>query len=311
MYNEETKLEYIKVAEQTSTEARGYLTRIFGRSEEMEVKLGKDLCDWNGIDIITFYKLQLYTSFSTIKILNTMLTNYTEWCLRHNLVADSQNHFEELSTNTLISCVNTALSKMGIFTREELLSEIESFYNVGDKFIVLGLFEGLMGNGMSDFWDITADNIDGNKITLKGSGRVLEVSDQLIQYAYDSINEYFFHPFLKSDTGVIQKDKKFDFDDRRVIKAMWNTTKESDTILRRRIMNRLARLTRADKTPYRRALLMESGRIDMLKRYMKEDGTTDIRTAYNQHKKNLEYRYGVIYDLGAWITQYSQYFEET
>lgn len=310
MYNESTKLEYIKIAEQTNAGAREYLTRIFDRSEEMESKLNKDLCDWNSSDIITFYKMQLYTSFSTVKVLNTMLTNYTEWCLRHNLVADSQNHFDELSTKTIISCVNGALTKMGIFTRGELLDDIQYFFNAGDKFIVLGLFEGLMGNGMSDFWDITSDNINGNKITLKGTNRVLEVSDQLIKYAYESIDEYLYHPFLTADGTNTPKDKKFDTDDKRVIKAMWNTTKENDVILRRRIMNRLARLTRKDQQPYRRGLLLESGRIDIIKKFMAEDGINDIRTAYNNHKKEIEYRYGVIYDLGAWITQYSPYFEE-
>lgn len=97
---------------------------------------------------------------------------------------------------------------------------------------------------------------------------------------------------------------------KHVIKAMWNTTKENDVILRRRIMNRLARLTRKDQQPYRRGLLLESGRIDIIKRFMAEDGINDIRTAYNNHKKEIEYRYGVIYDLGAWITQYSPYLEE-
>ena len=255
--------------------------------------------------------MQFYTSYSTLKVLNTMLSNYTEWCLRHNLVADSQNHFDELSTKTIMSCVNTALAKTGIFTRKQLLANIEGFFNVSDKFLVLGLFEGLMGTGMSDFWNVTSEDIDGNKLNLKGSGRVLEVSNELIKFARESIDEYDYHPIISIEKDSVPKDKSFALDDIRVIKAMWNTSTENDMILRRRMMNRLARLTRSDEQPYRRGLLMESGRIDAIKSYMQKDDTRDIRTTYKKHKDELEYRYNIIYDLGAWIMQYSSYFEET
>ena len=309
MLNEKDKREFIKEASLTNAAADYYLTSVFNHASETELALGKDIRNWNSQEIITYYKMQFYTAFSTIKLLHTMLCNYVEWCLRHNLVEDSRNHFDELSTKTIMSCVNTALAKTGIFTREQLLSNIESFSNVSDKFLVLGLFEGLMGKGMSDFWDITDDNIDGNKITLNGSGRVLVVSNELIRYARESMEEYSYHPFINLNDNTVPADKSFDPEDPRVIKAMWNTTKEDDTILRRRMMNRLARLTRNDEQPYRRNLLMESGRIDMLRILMKEDDNKNIREVYKKHKEEIEYRYSTIYDLGSWILQYSQYLE--
>jgi len=310
MFNKEIKEEFIQSAAQTNSNIVEYMERVFDRAEETEILIKKDMRDWNTADIITFYKMQFYTSYSTLKVLNTMLSNYTEWCLRHNLVADSQNHYDELSVKTLMSCVNTALAKTGIFTRKQLLANIEGFFNVSDKFLVLGLFEGLMGTGMSDFWNITSEDIDGNKLNLKGSGRVLEVSDELIHFAYNSIDEFDYHPFVNTESDSTPKDKSFAVDDPRVIKAMWNTSVENDAILRRRMMNRLARLTRSDEQPYRRGLLMESGRIDAIKHYMKQDECNDIRTVYKKHKDELEYRYNTVYDLGSWILQYSSHFEQ-
>ena len=310
MYNREIKEEFIQEAAQTNPNVVEYMGRIFDRAEETEILIEKDMRNWNTADIITFYKMQFYTSFSTLKVMNAMLSNYAEWCLRHNLVEDSQNHFDELSTKTIMSCVNTALAKTGIFTRKQLLLNIESFFNVSDKFLVLGLFEGLMGEGMSDFWNITAEDIIGDELNLKGSGRRLKVSKELIKFGRESINEYAYHPFLSADGDNIPKDKSFDIDDQRVIKAMWNTSAENKSILRRRMMNRLARLTKSDEQPYRRGLLMESGRIETIKNYMADQEIKNIREAYKRNRDEIEYRYGIIYDLGSWILQYSSYFEE-
>lgn len=309
MYNADQKNEFIKNYASSSEYTQKYLERIFDKSSDREAHMQKDLCNWNTQEIITFYKMQFYSSFSTVKVLNSLLNGYTEWCLRHNLVDDSQNHYNELSTQTLASCINSALVNTGIYTREQLMNNIAMFPNVGDKFLVLGLFEGIMGAGMCDFWNITLEDIHGNMISLPATNRELLISDELVKFARESADEYTYYPFLTNNEEELQKGtKNFKDDDPRVIKAMWNTTKESDAILRRRMMNRLVRLTKGDEQPYRRNLLAESGRIHALKQYMEQDSSYNIREIYKLHKDELEYRYNPIYDLNAWIIQYSKFF---
>ena len=57
--------------------------------------------------------------------------------------------------------------------------------------------------------------------------------------------------------------------------------------------------------------LKNSGRIDMIKHFMKKDGSTDIRETYEKHKDEIENRYGKLQRIKRWVAEYKEFFDNS
>ena len=304
-YKGSNKQEFIIEVMPRNPNLERILTYEFATLKSYEEELGKEVSNFTVKELLDYYKSLFSHSMDTLVSLNGRLRAYAEWSLRHNLVRDNQNHFEEITPELLNQCVNQGFYNQGIVSRQNLLAQIKIFKNACDKFLVLGIFEGLQGKGLCDFWDITMDDFEGNVVTLK-SKRKLVVSDELVEYAKKSSEEDMF--FSVSGSGETQ-DYKFKEGDNRIIKAMWNTVvaKETDTILSRRMLNKLVRLQKEYDVPYTRVLLRESGRIDMIKG-LRKDGEA-WKDTWNKYQDEISYRYGkaVLY---KWEITYGKFLEE-
>ena len=303
-YEDENKNSYIIEAETRNPLLKRILAYEFLMLKPYEEELGKDVSNFTVKEILDYYKSLFSHSADTLNVLNGRLRAYAEWCLRHNLIKDNQNHFEEISPELLYQCVNQGFYDQGIVSRSDLLVQIRRFKNYCDKFLVLGIFEGLQGKGMCDFWDLTIDDFEGNIVTLK-TNRKLVVSDELVSYARKSSEEYDFYSV--SGSGETQ-DFRFKEGDERIIKAMWNTVvpKETDTILARRMLNKLCRLQKEYDAPYTRVLLHESGRINMIKELQEENESWE--DTWNRCQGELDYRYGKVV-FRKWKMNYGRFLE--
>lgn len=179
MYNEKRKLQFLHEREENATISQN-LRKAFADAEEMEKRLEKDMCEWTPGEIIDYYKYLSTPYVQTLIQLHNSLTNYTTWCILNGLVKNNQNHFLEIKTEMLLNCtdINTLINT--VVTREELLKEIKSLQNETDKFIILGLFEGIP---VADdvMKNIKLSDLDGNILHLS-NGTDLEISDQLKNY---------------------------------------------------------------------------------------------------------------------------------
>lgn len=304
MYNKDRKNEYISEVEHRNHTLRRYLELWFDRTYDKETEYGKDLCDFTANEILDFYRSMFSNSLSTLVNLNANLSCYAEWCLRHNVIQDKQNHFSELSIEALSKCVNAGYTIQGIYTRSELLKQIGGFQNPCDQFLVLGLFEGLLGQGMSDFWNIYPEDFkDGRKLYLRGTERTLEISQELYDIGQDSIETFAYATV--NGAGTSYAETKFKEGDTRVIKALWNSYKETDKTLGRRMISKLKRLQEAYGLPITRTNLRESGRIDYMLRIRKDDeGLNEI---ISNHKEDIDARYGRLSSYSKWKVMYGSY----
>lgn len=301
-YNQEQKERYIASRELEYLDIRKICRVFFKATRAHEEKLQKDCSTFTSKEILNMYSSYATRSWEQLLNFNSQLKIYTRWCLKESLVPDNQNHYEELDKGDMYKCLNLGLKESMVITRKELEKEITKFSNPSEKFLALAFFEGLGGLGYKDFFELLPAQFADGKVKL--SDRELTVSNLLINSAYESAAEYNKYSqdgqkrsgYLKTDPYVIKESANSS--------GVFNTNKLICIIQRR---------VRVMENTYGKAYgyvgLRSSGRIDMIKSFMKKDESTDIRGTYERHKTEIEYRYGKLQRVYRWIEENKQFFE--
>ena len=103
--NAERKEAYIEEKRKNATVFANF-ELIMNLAAPLEEEYGRDICEWSENEIVRLYKYYSTTSYTHLVQLNCTLTNYTDWCLDNGLVRDGINHFRNVSTETLVSCID-------------------------------------------------------------------------------------------------------------------------------------------------------------------------------------------------------------
>lgn len=301
MYNKEQKLRYFDDRKtKIQIETQQVVVPYFEAIAPYEEKYGKDCSNFTVTEIAEFYSMLMTHSLSRLITMNSQFSVYTSWCMLQNTVVDNQNHFAEMSPETLMKYVNTGFRDSLFITREQLLKTFNEIPNVSDCFLSLAIFEGLGGQKYSDFYNLKLENFDGNIVSV--NKRKLEVSDKLVELAEESSETYVKY----SSEGVLKKGYKATDDG--VIKRGVNAGLPSISANQRTIFMRLYNLEEEFGKAFGYNALRNSGRISLLNKLIKEDGSKNARETYEKHRKEIEYRYGklgtrVVY----WLQENAQY----
>lgn len=190
MYNNEIKTMYLDSRiDEITDRTKVNILNTFAKTEAFEKIYDRDASCWNVDEILTFYKSLGTSSENFIISINSYLRLYTMYCIVNNLVDDNQNHYDEITREMIIACVNKTKLDNSIITRKQLLSIISKISNPCDRFLLLGTFEGISGYQMEDMLHASINDIDGNTMKLH-SGKIIEISDELKQLAYLSAGIY-------------------------------------------------------------------------------------------------------------------------
>lgn len=311
MYNEELKQSFVKMMEKTgiNKNIKAAATQYFKQAEPVEDALQKDLSNFNINEILGLLKHFCTPSMETLMMGTSMFRRYTYYCIEQNIVEDGINHYEEVTAEMYLDCINKSLSEDKIISRKDLLKQVHLLENPVEQFVLLAVFEGLGGTGCMDLVDIQLDQFKGTTVTLK-SGRVLTVPKELVNIAEEAANEYFYYP----PTASNEKYEKVKFkDEPGIIKSLYNV--KADSSDRRKaynIVNKLRRISdREGSKAFLNGHLIESGRIDLIKRTMAENKEEDPRKAMRLCKDEMKVRYGEIQAVGRWLLKYEKYLEST
>lgn len=296
MYNEKRKRQFLSEKKEYAKISNN-LTNIFNAAEQREEMYGQDLCEWNSDKIIEFYKYYSTSSISSLVVLNTALREYTTWCMENGMVADNQNHYGEISSEALCKCVDISRLKETVFTRDELLSKIKELTNYTDRFVLLGLFEGIPN---SVICDVKLSDLSGNSITLS-DGKQLDISEELVRIMRhaDEETEYISmtktekaFPYVPSDTII-----------KRTAKAKENVM--SNTVVVGSKVRRCARYFGIPTLTIKN--LVESGRLHYISEIAKENGiTVEEVIKGKKYRKMFEDRYGKVQNLMTYWLTYGQ-----
>lgn len=299
-YNSEIKENYLTAREVEYKAIRSIMRTFFNITKEYEEMYGKDCSNFTTTEILNMFSSCSTRSWEQLLNFNSQLKIYTSWCIKECLVNDNQNHYEEIDKTDLYNCLNLGVKEKMILSREELLHTIRDFPNISDQFLALALFEGISGAGYQDFYLLTKKSFTDNSVKLQT--RELIVSSTLIDMAEQSADEYTKY----NRKGVIRL--RYKQTDPCVIKDSVNSKADSIESNTRKIQRRLLRLEKDYGKAFSYAGLKNSGRIDMIRSFMKEDNSTDVRETYDKHKEEIEFRYGKLQRVYRWIEENKQFF---
>lgn len=114
-------------------------------------------------------------------------------------------------------------NKIRYFTKEEMQDICDLFINPQDKFIVYGMFMGILGKAYSDLLNLTVNDIDmDNKIIKTPSGKIIEMDEYLLDIVEDVIDPVYgatYYKYMKDETeGSTTGDYKLNMSCKYIIK---------------------------------------------------------------------------------------------
>ena len=282
---------------------------LFGEYEDI---IDKDICDWTLLDIKNAFTLLNTTSAMTLMNYKSRLSAYTNWCIKNSLSNTNQNNFENFTQDLIEQCVNETLAKIELIQRNDLLDKLKLLLNYRDKFLVLALYEGIgshkgICNGekhkmLWEFDDLTIDSFDvENKTVSLSSGRVLSVSDELIEYAIetDKSEEYYSRTskILKDGKEVIVHKRRME--DRRLIWSVLVNRGENDTaadttfMLIQNILYKICNMKLSGFQSMTATKIVKAGRYYYTKINAEKSNISALE--YNKlHEDEINYRFGTM-----------------
>lgn len=306
MYNTEQKERYISIQEENGIKGfRNNITKVFQHAETLENELNKDCSQFTFSEIKDMFSSMFTASWTGLMNYNSLLNNYTYWCMQENLIPDNQNHYAEIDRMDLYNCLNFAARDKRISSKNELLKKIHDIPNACDQFLVLAIFEGIgeQSDFAADFYQLTIENFKGNKVKL--TNRTITVSDRLIELAKESANE-----FNKYSIDGEKLARGFRQTDASIVKDSANSINSDLAHNSRKIATRLINLKKTFGTKFSYGALRDSGKIHFLNQLAIVDKSDDIYATYLNHKNEYDVRFGVPQpdQLKTFIFKYSKFF---
>ncbi len=296
MYNADRKLQFLK--ERKSEVELSPNTEIWFESMEyFEKEYDRDVCEWTSTEIIRYMKYMSTPRIQTLVIFKGSMSIYTDWCITNRLVNDNQNHFAELTTETLCQCIDFTKLRTLILTREELMENIRTLNNYSDQFIYLGLFEGVNAQNLIN---VGAADLNGNELRLH-DGRTIIISNELRNIILMAAEEMTW-------TSTKKQQREYDYiPSDKIIRPINVKNPQTNMMLllggRFRgglnYMGLPSEISRKD--------IMEGGRLDYIRRIMKEKNLSLDDVLHSDLRNVIETRYGKIQNLTTYINIYGNF----
>lgn len=306
LYNKELKERFIVFKNETSRDT-SYLEVKFKRTAEFENKLNKDVSCFTGYEIIDMYKMLNFTSFNTLSMFHSVMSQYTSWCISQGIVPDNQNHFMEFSRKQFNEFQNTLIKQKRLCSRKQILEWCRELPNPCDSFTMLSLFEGIGGFGYEEIIKAKFSDVNvGNKTITLCSGRTVDVSSELITYARESSETFEYTAITGNGRTVKLKSDPQDL----IVKWATQTSSHSYKSSRHRIYYRLVKsfdyLGVGEWMTI--GALSDSGKIHYIKERSEELGIEPIEYVKNkEHYDELQKRFNFEMNPSSFIECYKGY----
>ena len=304
-YNEELKKRYITEKEKYLSVSSNYIDVQFRKSSETEIELNKDLSNWTVYEIIEYYKLLNMTSYESLLCLNSIFSQYTQFCLENSLVKDNQNHYLECTQEILSGCINKAILDKKIVSKEDVLQWLDELPNPKDQFILLSLFEYGKSRDFKDLVYARNEDYDESQGTLKLIDRTVKISDRLGNIIYNCQKESLYYSISGNEK------KKMPLNDYGfIIKSYPNQNiKLSDFQRGRNIYIACQRMF--DYLGVGEWMssnsVAESGKLHMIKERAAELNMTMKQYVYSDYIKEVELQFGCKIIKSVYCKKYEEY----
>ena len=304
-YNEDWKKRYLQEKESMLSIPSNYIDVQFRKASETEYELDKDVSNWTTYEIIEYYKLLNVTSYESLLCLNSIFSQYTQFCLENSLVRDNQNHYLECSKEILSSCINKAILDKKIVDRETVLRWVDELPNPKDQFIILSLFEYGKSKDFKDTVYASNSDVDEESKTLKLSDRTVIISDNLLSIIEDCHQEDTYYSISGKGT---KKMPLVDYG--YIVKSYPNQNMGLSEFQKGRNIyiacQRIFDYLGVGQYMSPNALA-ESGKLYMIKEKAKEKDMTPMQYLYSEDIKDVEKQYGFSMVRSVYAKKYGEY----
>ena len=302
--NEERKAQFISEKEENVIMPTN-IKNVFELAAKREEMLGRDLCEWNSEEIIDFYKYYSTSKIQSLVYIHNRLTEYTNWCISNGLVSDNQNHYVEIKTETLCRCVDMRVLKSEIITREELLDRLNILPNYSDRYIFLGLFEGIPIKN-DCLINAKPEDISGNVLRLC-DGTTRQISPELKNIMFVASEEECY-----VSMGKFNNELEYMEGAGKIIRP-FKTKRGTQYDMRLAVTSRMRRCSLYLQLPHTMKAkdIVESGRLHYIKGMMQRYNIS-FEDCINDKRRRDEHEeiYGKIQNALTYISVYGKVFEE-
>lgn len=305
MFNDELKTRFINERIYEAKLPDNYLKREFNKVEQMEIELNKDISNFTVYEIKAYYKSLYTTSIGVLEVLNSQFSIYTQWCLQQNLVKDSQNHFLEMTKSNIDSCLHKALLDEKLITASEIIKIVDTVINPRDQFIILALFEGLYGEFFDEIAMLRPEDINDNIATLC-NGRKTILSSKLLAIIEECIKEDTYYCSAEFKNGgkktVPLTPSGY------ILKNFPNVVKDDAKSRGYRVSTSFRKVFVDLGYEYINPKnIIDSGKIDMIKRRAAELGIGNIEFVRSNYIKEVEEKYGCKIVKSTFLHKFGNY----
>ena len=307
-YNKELKERYLREKETTLSIPSNYIDVQFRKTSETEHELNKDVSNWTTYEIIEYYKLLNVTSFESLLCLNSIFSQYTQFCLENSLVRDNQNHYLECTKEILTGCLNKAILDKRFVDRNTVLKWVDQLPNPKDQFILLSLFEYGKSKDFKDIVYASDKNLDTSNNTLKLSDRTVQISDKLMEIIDDCINEDTYYSISGKGVKVMPL-----VNHGYIVKSYPNQNMDLSEFQKgrniyiacQRIFDYLGIGQWMSPNS-----VSEAGKVYMIRERAKELNMTPVQYVYSDYIQEVEKQFGCSVVRSVYVKKYNEYLVE-
>lgn len=298
MYNAERKEQYLR-ERKAEAEIAFNTESGFNIAESFETTYNRDLAEWTSTEIVKFFKFYGTAKIQTLINLKNSFQIYTDWCIINGLVGDNQNHYTELSTEDLLKCIDLHKLQSEIVSRDVLLKELQKLPNYSDRYIFLGLFEGISSKGCM-IGKIRFDQVEPEKIVYD-NGDELAISPQLysIIKTAEMETERVFNGnsnrrevYLPSNTIIRQTIKK-------------NPQNNLSLLIGGRFRSGLKQMDLPQTITQKS--IAESGRIEFIRNMMKQYNISKKEIFNDEYRQIHEKIFGRVQNITTYMETYGKF----
>lgn len=172
------------------------LMSLFRRSAEMEKGMGKDLYDFDEIELSTFFKSLKSGTLKSLQDKVSAVERYMDFASERGVkdnIATNIVSKEFGSKKILEKLLDKEIVENMIFTRDEVFTIALNTNNAQDGVILALLFDGVSRrNKFEELINLTEKDIRGNRLKLKGRGEEITVSDETVYLLKSALEEEFY-----------------------------------------------------------------------------------------------------------------------
>jgi hypothetical protein len=284
MYNADQKNRYLENRRMSKYEEPTIelLIKIFNSTESEEVQFGKDLSEFNQIEVVDLFKSFNSKSPRRLQSTSIFLYDYTSWCYEEGLIDNIANPYDKNIIDVIIKdIIPKDLLSEKYFNKDTMVNNyINSIIDVSNKFIAYALYCGIKGNNYEELINLRKFDLDhDNHVVKLITGRTVKVDSLFINLMINAndMTHYFADGIEKES-----RQRKYEYQrSEYVIKSCGGKKNlTGDAVSPEYLNKRLATIKEQSGNKYMSAsLLYKNGLINHIKERYKKDFGIDLKTA--------------------------------